>query len=367
MKPARKQIDDKEYKALLAQKNSAPVAGAVYNIWHHKWRGGKREEVRREHAKYRCKVERDAGETRGSNNPESYFCIYFAQGMCAQGPECACWHRIPIIEDTEETTIDCFGRDKFSEFREDMGGVGAFSVDSKTLYVGRIKITEDMEDIVRRHFGEWGDIENVKVLRDKGVAFVTYYTRSSAEFAKEAMTNQSLDHDEILNVRWATEDPNPRVGTSHKRKTDHASRQVLESTLPAEFTRPILEVDEDGFQNSEMRAKRTRAEAAERDRHPGGMDPYQAYHYQQQQLVEQGVGYQLGPDGQYYYVDGAAATATQEEGTGAGIVSQQALETLARLAGTVGVGRKVREEGKEDGGKKVTGLVLADYGSSDEE
>ena len=32
-----------------------------------------------------------------------------------------------------------------------------------------------------------------------------------AEFAKEAMTNQALDATEIITIRWANEDPNPRV------------------------------------------------------------------------------------------------------------------------------------------------------------
>ena len=31
------------------------------------------------------------------------------------------------------------------------------------------------------------------------------------EFAKEAMAEQSLDHDEQINVRWAYDDPNPRA------------------------------------------------------------------------------------------------------------------------------------------------------------
>lgn len=33
--------------------------------------------------------------------------------------------------------------------------------------------------------------------------------RTAAEFAKVAMGDQSLDDDEVLNVRWALVDPNP--------------------------------------------------------------------------------------------------------------------------------------------------------------
>lgn len=39
------------------------------------------------------------------------------------------------------------------------------------------------------------------VLHNRGLAFVTYESEHAAAFAKEAMSNQSLDGDEILNVR----------------------------------------------------------------------------------------------------------------------------------------------------------------------
>lgn len=88
-------------------------------------------------------------------------------------------------------------------------------------------------------------LESARVLKAKGIAFVTYTMRCSAEFAKEAMAEQvgsptdgtalradcpthgrrghltcllsgrgraqSLDNDEQINVRWAYDDPNPRA------------------------------------------------------------------------------------------------------------------------------------------------------------
>jgi hypothetical protein len=42
----------------------------------------------------------------------------------------------------------------------------------------------------------------VNILHNRGVAFVTYASDLNAGFAKEAMANQSLDGDEILNVRY---------------------------------------------------------------------------------------------------------------------------------------------------------------------
>ncbi len=57
-----------------------------------------------------------------------------------------------------ETTRDCFGREKYRTDRDDMGGIGSFERRCQTLYVGNISTTEHMEELVRAHFSEWGDI-----------------------------------------------------------------------------------------------------------------------------------------------------------------------------------------------------------------
>jgi hypothetical protein len=118
------------------------------------------------------------------------------------------------------------------------GGVGTFSRQNRTLYVGRIRANAGIEQVIERHFEEWGEIERsrlswhftlgatielltlcagvcvclvcvfvvvtstVKVLQSRGVAFVTYVSELNAQFAKEAMMCQSLEHDEVLNVRF---------------------------------------------------------------------------------------------------------------------------------------------------------------------
>lgn len=61
-----------------------------------------------------------------------------------------------------DSSKDCFARDKFADYRDDMGGVGSFNRQNRTLYVGRIKENgpgNETEIIVRRHFKEWGHIE----------------------------------------------------------------------------------------------------------------------------------------------------------------------------------------------------------------
>ena len=61
-----------------------------------------------------------------------------------------------------DASKDCFARDKFVDYRDDMGGVGSFSRQNRTLYIGRVKETgpgPETEEIVIRHFKEWGAIE----------------------------------------------------------------------------------------------------------------------------------------------------------------------------------------------------------------
>ncbi|KAF8805446.1 hypothetical protein BYT27DRAFT_7225014 [Phlegmacium glaucopus] len=85
-----------------------------------------------------------------------------------------------------------------------MGDAGSFNRQNRTLYIGRIKETgngQEAKEVVTRHFREWGTIERI-----------LQYRCFHAQFAKEAMACQSLDNDEILNVRWATE---PQTDRGH--------------------------------------------------------------------------------------------------------------------------------------------------------
>ena len=200
-----------------------------------------------------------------------------------------------------------------------MGGVGSFNRQNLTLYVGRIKETgnaQDTEEVIRRHFGEWGEIDRgmdvhlpltvvvftlsiVRVLQYRSVAFVTYKDELHGQFAKEAMACQSLDNDEILNVRhvlctvlmladsqvsfrWATEDPNPVSKVAEKRRLEEVGKVAISSKLDTRIIDAMrsvraLEDEEDIPQpyqeeqdigsdgEDEDPRKRRRIEAAEND------------------------------------------------------------------------------------------------------
>jgi len=132
------------------------------------------------------------------------------------GAACDFVHRLPGENDIAQlnTFQDVFGRERQRGDKDDMGGSGSFLRDNRTLYVGGLKSvhTIKIEEILRENFSEWGPIEKLRVLLSKQCAFITYEHRVYAEFAKEAMIDQSLNgsgQQERLNIRWATSDPNP--------------------------------------------------------------------------------------------------------------------------------------------------------------
>lgn len=111
----------------------------------------------------RCNIKRDSGLTRANTTGMRYCCLFFARGCCPYGWECEYLHTLPDPSNAlPDSSKDCFARDKFADYRDDMGGVGSFNRQNRTLYVGRIKETGtgvETEEVVMRHFKEWGEIE----------------------------------------------------------------------------------------------------------------------------------------------------------------------------------------------------------------
>ena len=158
-RPARPQVDPSTVTS-----EPPPQTGTIFNIWYNKWSGGDREDkyLSKHAAAGRCNIAKDSGYTRADKVPGSYFCLFFARGLCPKGHECEYLHRLPTLHDLFNPNIDCFGRDKHSDYRDDMGGVGSFMRQNRTLYVGRIHVRDDIEEVVARHFAEWGQIDRSK-------------------------------------------------------------------------------------------------------------------------------------------------------------------------------------------------------------
>jgi Torus domain/RNA recognition motif. (a.k.a. RRM, RBD, or RNP domain) len=247
-RPARPQVDPSTITS-----EPPPQTGTIFNIWYNKWSGGDREDayLSKTAAKNRCNISKDSGYTRADKTPGSYFCLFFARGICPKGHECQYLHRLPTLFDVYNPNVDCFGRDKFSDYRDDMGGVGSFMRQNRTLYCGRIHVTDDIEEIVARHFAEWGQVDRIRVLTSRGVAFITYTNEANSQFAKEAMANQALDHNEILNVRWATMDPNPLAQKREAARIEEQAAEAVRRALPADFVAEL-----EGRETPDMKRRR---------------------------------------------------------------------------------------------------------------
>jgi len=127
-------------------------------------------------SKFRCNPRKDSGITRAQ--PGGHICIYFARGKCVRvrekaqpccflrslkGSDCTYYHRIPDVTDEKnlDITYDIFGRERHRTDRDDMGGVGSFSRENRTLYLGGIRKIKgvDLEDLLMKNFREWGELE----------------------------------------------------------------------------------------------------------------------------------------------------------------------------------------------------------------
>ncbi|KAE8225613.1 hypothetical protein CF326_g7838 [Tilletia indica] len=283
-RPARQQITAAKLEAIRLAADKGAQSGTTYNIWYNKWSGGDREDGynNKTKAETRCDIARDSGYTRADAGKGNVYCLFFARGHCPLGPECTFLHRLPATNYNPEQGRDIFGREKHGDYRDDMGGVGSLQRVNRTLYIGRIveeantsgrgggvnvggmgaqwrdggrtvkggrsvgdamrsqgKTRQHMgesasEKVMRRHFGEWGEIERVRVLNGRSCGFVTYVSESAAQFAKEAMSNQSLDHNEVLNVRWSTDDPNPAAQRRDRKRMVSDGQRAITDTLTDE-------------------------------------------------------------------------------------------------------------------------------------
>jgi len=275
-KPARKQVANIQTKAL-----QAPEGANEYNIWYHRFVGEHwYDRLEKEAAETRCILARDSGTTKGDSRDKAWFCLHFARGCCAMGSQCTYLHRLPGPQDESRVDFlhDCFGRERHKTDRDDMQGTGNFNRDCKTLYIGglRSRSGHNIEESIFRHFSEWGPIEKYRVIHGKNLAFLTYYYRCSAEFAKEAMQNQTMDNDELLTVRWAYDDPNPTFVEERKdRDLQEALHQIHKSGVcmtPSEFHYPADYQLQPG-------AKRQRTDGDPTSAYPDTSEQFDPYGY----------------------------------------------------------------------------------------
>ena len=215
-RPARKQAERDMSKIAYREGSES------YNVWYHRYSGQRPDDAIRQAATSQCDPWLDSGWTLADskNAEEAPYCMWFAKGSCSRGSNCRYKHRVPTREDDAKADqmVDVFGRERHSDHKNDMGGVGSFMKECRALYVSEIQLDRSQPDNVQRLeaqlwklFHPWGPIESIRVIPNRLIAFVKFEYRSAAEFAKVACANQPCGLSEAINVRWAFEDPNPRA------------------------------------------------------------------------------------------------------------------------------------------------------------
>jgi hypothetical protein len=194
-------------KPLLDQEDEG---GGEYNIWFHHKAGKRKRHVpeRGVASKTRCVPDKHEGRTKGASGSD--ICLFFARGACHLGHRCNRRHRIPVYDDEVSMEIqrDCFGRMREATEGDDQNGPGSVLKENKTLFIGDVSPSTP-NDVLRKAFEVFGPVVSIRFVRAKSIAFLEFQWRASAEFSKEALSQQVVGASTV-SVRWAKEDPNPR-------------------------------------------------------------------------------------------------------------------------------------------------------------
>lgn len=169
---------------------------------------------------------------------------------------------------------------------------------------------------------------------------MTYVSEFHAQFAKEAMACQSLDNDEILNVRWATEDPNPVQKVAEKRRLVDMGQEAIKARMDPRIV-------------DAMRAVRALEDGVEVDDDAEDLDDYKEPESKRRRL-----GLESG--------DVRSGTPSPPPPNTAGLLSADTLEGLKYFAQIRSRHGFPPAQQRQPPLPSNTGLGLADYGSDEE-
>ncbi|PRQ56526.1 putative transcription factor C3H family [Rosa chinensis] len=156
----------------------------------------------------------------------AHVCSFYAKGQCTRGAECPYRHEMPITGELSNQNI----KDRFHGVNDpvalkllrkagEMGSLEPPEDESiRTLYVGGVVDGRVSEQDLRDCFWVHGEIESIRVVGQRGCAFVTYVTREGAEKAAEELCNKLVVKGLRLKLAWGRPQA-PRV------QDEGASRQ----------------------------------------------------------------------------------------------------------------------------------------------
>ncbi|KAG7554418.1 RNA-binding domain superfamily [Arabidopsis suecica] len=136
-------------------------------------------------------------------------CSFYTIGQCKRGAECSYRHEMPETGELSQQNIKdrYYGVNdpvamKLLEKAGEMGTLEPPEDESiKTLFVSGLN-SRILEQDIHDKFYAYGEIESIRVLAEKGYAFVTYTTREGAEKAIQELSNRLVVNGQKLKLTW---------------------------------------------------------------------------------------------------------------------------------------------------------------------
>ncbi|WCJ28820.1 Pre-mRNA-splicing factor RBM22 [Euphorbia peplus] len=139
----------------------------------------------------------------------AHVCSFYVRGECTRGAECPYRHEMPITGELSQQNI----KDRYYGINDpvamkllnkagDMPSLEPPEDESiRTLYVGGLDARITEQDL-RDNFYAHGEIESVKMVPQRAIAFVSYTTREGAEKAADELSNKLVIKGLRLKLMW---------------------------------------------------------------------------------------------------------------------------------------------------------------------
>ncbi|KAJ4842094.1 hypothetical protein Tsubulata_007939 [Turnera subulata] len=160
----------------------------------------------------------------------AHVCSFYVRGECTRGAECPYRHDMPVTGELSQQNI----KDRYYGVNDpvalkllnkagDMPSLEPPEDESiKTLYIGGLDARISEQDL-RDPFYAHGEIESIKMVLQRAIAFVTYTTREGSEKAAEELSNKLFIKSHRLKLMWGRlQAPKPDLEVS-----DEARQQAM--------------------------------------------------------------------------------------------------------------------------------------------
>ncbi|CAN1284796.1 Zinc finger CCCH domain-containing protein 40 [Linum perenne] len=160
----------------------------------------------------------------------AHVCSFYIRGECTRGAECPYRHEMPVTGELSQQNI----KDRYYGVNDpvamkllnkagEMPSLEPPEDESiRTLYVGGLDERISEQDL-RDNFYAHGEIESIKMVPQRAIAFVAYTTREGAEKAAEELSNKLVIKGLRLKLMWGR----PQAPKPDSDVSEEARQQAL--------------------------------------------------------------------------------------------------------------------------------------------